>query len=220
MEMADSNSSPMRVIGYWIESLLDASYLPPQEFVGSLAGADRKALAGYLDQGDVYETYRGLSWCRFYCGREMGCREFTDGHWVWPEDLSHYVREHGVVLPQEFMQHARIGVSRISRPTWSERSVDATFWKIWCRENSLGLYRERIVQARVQSDHEAERIIASILALRNVEVGISSIRCQWVNCVEFALNGRAFCARCEMRGQDPNWRTLGCYYDLRKVLIG
>lgn len=30
----------------------------------------------------------------------------SDGTWLWPEGLSHYVREHGVVLPEEFVVHA------------------------------------------------------------------------------------------------------------------
>jgi hypothetical protein len=31
----------------------------------------------------------------------------TDGTWVWPIDLAHYVRRHHVALPQEFVDHIR-----------------------------------------------------------------------------------------------------------------
>ncbi|MGW5303311.1 hypothetical protein ACWERF_05210 [Streptomyces griseoluteus] len=31
----------------------------------------------------------------------------TDGTWLWPVDLTHYVRRHHAVLPQEFLDHIR-----------------------------------------------------------------------------------------------------------------
>jgi len=31
----------------------------------------------------------------------------TDGTWIWPVDLVHYVRRHHVALPQEFLEHIR-----------------------------------------------------------------------------------------------------------------
>ncbi|WP_019073322.1 hypothetical protein [Streptomyces hokutonensis] len=31
----------------------------------------------------------------------------TDGTWIWPIDLVHYVRRHHVALPQEFLEHIR-----------------------------------------------------------------------------------------------------------------
>lgn len=33
----------------------------------------------------------------------------TDGTWIWPIDLMHYVRRHHVSLPQEFLDHMRAG---------------------------------------------------------------------------------------------------------------
>jgi hypothetical protein len=41
----------------------------------------------------------GYSWCRFdTCSasrRSLGCCNLTDGTFVWPEGLAHYVRDHG-----------------------------------------------------------------------------------------------------------------------------
>jgi hypothetical protein len=31
----------------------------------------------------------------------------TDGVWIWPGDLSYYVRTYGIALPSEFVDHAR-----------------------------------------------------------------------------------------------------------------
>jgi len=44
--------------------------------------------------------------CRF-CGREIGFRELTDGRWVWPEGLGHYVEAHDVRLPEAFLASVR-----------------------------------------------------------------------------------------------------------------
>jgi len=31
----------------------------------------------------------------------------TDGVWVWQDDLAHYVKDHNVALPQEFLTHIK-----------------------------------------------------------------------------------------------------------------
>jgi hypothetical protein len=47
----------------------------------------------------------GLSRCRL-CGRVNGCGESSDGVFVWPSGLAHYVVDHGVRLPDDFVRHA------------------------------------------------------------------------------------------------------------------
>jgi hypothetical protein len=46
----------------------------------------------------------------------MGCRDLTDGTWVWPEGLTHYVRVHHVALPASFLEHA-------ARTAWEIKQV-------------------------------------------------------------------------------------------------
>ena len=36
----------------------------------------------------------------------MGCTTLTDGKYVWPEGLAHYVSEHAVRLPEDFVRHS------------------------------------------------------------------------------------------------------------------
>ncbi len=71
--------------------------------------ADREKLAAYLDAGERVETFFGYSWCRFGCDNhsEMGTADLSDGVYLWPEGLSHYVRVHKVRLPEAFARHAR-----------------------------------------------------------------------------------------------------------------
>lgn len=53
--------------------------------------------------------WRGWSHCRYRCGIDdetMGHACLTDGKYIWPEGLSHYIDRHDVWLPQTFIEHA------------------------------------------------------------------------------------------------------------------
>ena len=132
-------------VGYWVSDR--APDLPhPRDFVGS--GYDRgtrERICRYLDSGRVFESYLGYSHCRFQCGvicSEMGDSDLSDGQWVWPEGLSHYVRAHDVALPDEFIATMERNDWRIpkdsslpppdTRPDGSMRNaVDYRFWRRW-----------------------------------------------------------------------------------------
>jgi hypothetical protein len=54
--------------------------------------------------------YLGWSWCRLGCPRipdDIGTDDFTDGTYLFPEGLAHYVRRHAVRPPTEFLEHVR-----------------------------------------------------------------------------------------------------------------
>jgi hypothetical protein len=70
----------------------------------------------------------------------MGDSDLTDGTWLWPQGLVHYVAVHGVALPQEFVAHvsAKGGVvSDLSDDLRSELidqgkyAVDVHYWSAW-----------------------------------------------------------------------------------------
>ena len=96
----------LRVIGYWGDA--QQSDLPhPSVFVDLSWDADeREAIAYYLGRGVLARAYMGYSPCRLCDKRDNGNLEFSDGTYVWPQGLVHYVTEHGVRLPAEFVQHA------------------------------------------------------------------------------------------------------------------
>ena len=50
----------------------------------------------------------------------MGSRCLTDGTWSWPEGLPHYITDHHVRLPDDFVAHMR-------RLNWAVPHSDATF---------------------------------------------------------------------------------------------
>jgi hypothetical protein len=99
-------------IGYW-RSYSEPDLPDPADLVDH--GVDLKIrglIIDHLKNGRVYESWRGYSYCRFDCGHpdeSMGHRCLTDGTYLWPEGLVHYVECHGVWLPPEFVENIRAG---------------------------------------------------------------------------------------------------------------
>ncbi|GAB2503171.1 hypothetical protein GCM10027063_48110 [Promicromonospora xylanilytica] len=114
--------APLILIGYWRGP--GSPELPdPRDFVDPSWGMyDRRRVQQYLEGGMVARVYRGMSSCRF-CGELVGHREQTDATYLWPEGLAHYVAEHDVRLPAEFVRHA-LGTAH----DLEHRDVDTTWW--------------------------------------------------------------------------------------------
>jgi len=68
----------------------------------------------YLRQGQIARAYMGWSRCRL-CDQNNGNLELTDGTYVWPSGLVHYVESHDVRLPQRFVTHAEARVDSIEQ---------------------------------------------------------------------------------------------------------
>jgi hypothetical protein len=56
-------------------------------------------------------TFGGIATCRL-CNESLGTKDLTDGEWVWPERLEHYITDHDVVLPKAF-------IATMERNCWS-----------------------------------------------------------------------------------------------------
>lgn len=94
----------LRPVGYWTSRHGDG--LPdPRELMSVKWERDRRSLiAAYLGSASVLDTLDAKQIC-VICGADGGRRERTDGVWRWPETLAHYVAQHGVKLPEEFISH-------------------------------------------------------------------------------------------------------------------
>lgn len=95
-------------IGYWFSE--QTPFFPdPHSFVKNEIDQQlRQLVAAYLDRGTHFIPYLGHSWCRFKCGAkedEMGSFCFTDGDYIWPQGLGHYIKRHNVWLPELFIEH-------------------------------------------------------------------------------------------------------------------
>jgi len=133
-------------VGYWWSP--SRPELPdPRVLVGEPYAPElRDRISGYLASGGIFVACFGFSYCRFECGvnnSEMGVADLTDGVWVWPEGLHHYVCHHHVRLPGEFIQAMRESAWHVQDPgTLSRRSpfedgssVTYDFWIQWARDS-------------------------------------------------------------------------------------
>lgn len=116
-------SAALILIGYWRGPRTSDRWPRPQDMVDwSWDEEDREAVADYLARGHISRSCMGYSDCRI-CGVKNGVLEFSDGTYVWPEGLSHYVVEHGVRLPSQFVEHVRARIDAIE-----SSSRDEAWW--------------------------------------------------------------------------------------------
>jgi hypothetical protein len=104
--------------------------------------AELPGILAYLRAGQEWVRYHGWSYCRFACGiapGALGDRDLTDGVWLWPEGLSHYVEVHAVRLPDDFVDPMRSCGWRAAEPIarWADGEgtdrppVDLSYWISW-----------------------------------------------------------------------------------------
>lgn len=118
-----NSECPLRLIGYWA-SVSDASWPDSAAFVDPTWDDDERELVRrYLSHGLVARVYMGMSRCRF-CSEKVGYRELTDGEYIWPEGLAHYVTEYQVRLPQDFIAHVHE-----QQGQFKEMVIDETWWR-------------------------------------------------------------------------------------------
>lgn len=129
--------APLREVGFWCsttasQAAADDGRPSPLQHVrrGWSRTPEAKLLAEYLSAGYVESYEMGYSFCRFAGqggedGRApcphgahsaMGCVALTDGEFVWPEGLRHYVQLHSVVPPgsvgQDLLAKAASAIGR------------------------------------------------------------------------------------------------------------
>jgi hypothetical protein len=101
-------SISLRLIGYWRDEdgpdEDEPQWPDPAAMIDDTMPAQtRDLVVDYLETGrSMPWACAGFSRCRI-CGKPNGTGELTDGIFVWPEGLAHYVAEHSVRLPDEFI---------------------------------------------------------------------------------------------------------------------
>ena len=140
---------PYKAIGFWyLDSGIFVRCLKPQSLVRAGAHAqDLPRIVNYLRSGHdatrwesapgkIHSSkYGGWSTCRFGCkeGEYNGTGDFTDGEWMWPEGLAHYVESHSVILPEEFVNTMQSNDWQVPPEKLYSlpRKPDFTFWLDW-----------------------------------------------------------------------------------------
>ncbi|MBP0451611.1 hypothetical protein J5Y04_18965 [Kitasatospora sp. RG8] len=103
-ELGEPVDRPVRLLDFWVTP--ENQTLPnPADLVDpGWEESERYWVADYLNHGLVAGSWMGASRCRL-CSCSNGSRDLTDGYYLWPEGLGHYVLDHDVRLPAEFLDH-------------------------------------------------------------------------------------------------------------------
>jgi hypothetical protein len=110
-------------IGYW-SGHGSGGWPDPRSFIDlSWDERERADVRDYLTRGFVAAAFMGRSLCRL-CGAEAGSLELSDGAFVWPEGLAHYVSIHSVRLPERFVEHVLEMTGRLQ-----QADVDEDWWR-------------------------------------------------------------------------------------------
>jgi hypothetical protein len=131
-------------IGYWNDAF-NESYIWPQEIENKMPQDVKAEVVKYLKSGYVFEHYKGYSSCRI-CGETLGSTDRTDGIYLWPDKLEHYVEKHGISLPFLFVERIKVRNGIIdAKPLWLSVSNGCdeyknvypsdSLWKKWCSSN-------------------------------------------------------------------------------------
>lgn len=134
----------LKLIGFWSSPEELEEFIDPRLLVSFECEDNLSRIAGYLSSGFFCGGELGYSWCRFCCStpsNKMGSSVLTDGKWCWPKGLVHYVLEHKVGLPGEFISHMQQSNYCISKD-FDDANLfsaiqDLTFWDEWCKKNKL-----------------------------------------------------------------------------------
>jgi hypothetical protein len=134
-------------IGYWHEPGSGRLPADPARLVRPhWAGPLRGHIIDYVRTGHKLIGYMGSSFCRFGCGEpraRLGLWDLTDGVWLWPQGLAHYLDVHGLALPDAFLAHAAQNhfafparaLARVQDIAHVQAHRSAELWERWVREN-------------------------------------------------------------------------------------
>jgi hypothetical protein len=133
----------LQVLGHWFLDEAPSALPRPQALVAPWDPDALAAVVRHLRAGFVLVRFPEASHCRFHCGEEaMGHADLTDGTYVWPEGLVHYVERHSVRLPDPFVAHALAhpqGVPAFALPKPAFGLYDLGPWQRWARQQGACL---------------------------------------------------------------------------------
>ena len=113
------------LIGYW-RSDTETQWPDPRDFVdASWDQQERNMVVDHLMTAESPWISMGNSTCRF-CQQPNGSLEQTDGAYLWPQGLAHYLLKHAVRLPEPFVEHVR---SRQAEREADPFAGDSSWWK-------------------------------------------------------------------------------------------
>ncbi len=111
VNFAEKNLKNLKQVGFWRSG--EQPHLPrPEKYVDhTWDPEERKWVISYFDACYFTPYFQaGVSWCRMGCAdipADIGSQNLTDGTWIFPEGLVHYLIHHNVKPPSKFLHHIR-----------------------------------------------------------------------------------------------------------------
>jgi hypothetical protein len=94
-----------KALGYWC-SKYEPNLPNPKDYVDvNWDVNERSKVIAYLKNGKRFMSWRGFSSCRMCKLWRNGADCLTDGTYIWPEGFAHYLEEHNVKPPDEFIKY-------------------------------------------------------------------------------------------------------------------
>ena len=134
------NIKPYIAIGFWYGEGKDSDLPDPAWFVDeNYPEQEKKEVIDYLKKGKKVNLYRGWSNCRICGEKTPGGSDDTDGLYVFPSGLVHYVEKHNLRLPDEFIQRVKEKgpIIEISRIDLSEISITKASFEWWKNQKGI-----------------------------------------------------------------------------------
>jgi len=109
--LGSSHNKSMKLIevGYWKNENFNDNRPAPKDFIVNDTKFDCRPLVAALKRNSFLHSHEnGYSSCKIcgLSGKVMGCCDLTDGRYVWPEGLIHYIEQHNVIPRIEgFVEH-------------------------------------------------------------------------------------------------------------------
>ena len=160
-------------------------------------------MAAYLGAGTAVFQSFGLSWCRFGCGN-FGSRQLSDGLWLWPDGLVHYVRTHRVALPREFVQYVQEKRVPASLGESESRHVDESTWLAWAADLATVARTGRLQRAEAELTSKIAAIIDPEIERLERVVAVGERSCATEGCTRLRLRSGPMCSRCFALGMARN----------------
>lgn len=134
-----TDAGVLKAIGFW-NGYNENRFIDPSALVDEgWEDSNKGKIIAYLNGFPRINHQNGYSYCRFGCNEgsmfdpNMGCAERSDGIWVWPEGLVHYVDDHYIKLPSEFVDTMKSNDFKCVDDV-GQGIVDYGFWEDWCNK--------------------------------------------------------------------------------------
>jgi hypothetical protein len=177
------------LVGLWadgehLDTTACLGWIHPRHLQAPGWQADEKPrILAWLRGGAEWAGYMGQSRCRFAgCAAQgLGSTERTDGVWIWPEGLAHYVEEHDVRLPDAFLETMRAHDFTVPEDAGERRrqAIDGEPWLRWCAaRHPIPPLPDAATLAEAQA-------LAASLSLEGCQITITAAQDRWLISLQF-----------------------------------